>query len=200
MVNVDRDIKKRWMVFALVNLALVVLIFGALLAGFAAYAAVAQRDAVRDGVKGYAEALASLGVDGIRGAMSGNSAMVMDSPEYRFALYTVSGGSVMIETVDEFLERNDPALGGRVGVNALESVGGHDFETYTAYVASPVGDEGTRYYVKAFAACDNLVAALDDISLNSIPFAVAFIVAAVVFSFVWGYIAITGRRSGTSSP
>ena len=39
MVNVDRDIKKRWMVFALVNLALVVLIFGALLAGFAAYAA-----------------------------------------------------------------------------------------------------------------------------------------------------------------
>lgn len=190
MVNVDRDIKKRWMVFALVNLALVVLIFGALLAGFAAYAAVAQRDAVRDGVKGYAEALASLGVDGIRGAMSGNSAMVMDSPEYRFALYTVSGGSVMIETVDEFLERNDPVLGGRVGVNALESVGGHDFETYTAYVASPVGDEGTRYYVKAFAACDNLVAALDDISLNSIPFAVAFIVAAVVFSFVWGYIAI----------
>ena len=59
MVNVDRDIKKRWMVFALVNLALVVLIFGALLAGFAAYASVAQRDAVRDGVKGYAEALTS---------------------------------------------------------------------------------------------------------------------------------------------
>ena len=33
MVGVDRDIKKRWMVFALVNLLLVILIFGALIAG-----------------------------------------------------------------------------------------------------------------------------------------------------------------------
>ena len=96
MVSVDRDIKKRWMVFALVNLLLVILIFGALIAGFGAYVAVEQRDILRDGVRDYAESLASLGVDGIRAAMSGNSALVMDSPEYRFALYTVSGGSVMI--------------------------------------------------------------------------------------------------------
>ena len=190
MVSVDRDIKKRWMVFALVNLLLVILIFGALIAGFGAYVALAQRDEIRDGVRAYASDLASLGVDGIRTAMTGNSALVMDSPEYRFALYTVSGGSVMIETADEFIERNSPVLGGRAGENARETVGGHEFETYTAAVApSDPGDEA-RFYVKVFASCDNLSAAMDQVSVYCIPFAIAFIVAAVVFSFVWGYIAI----------
>ena len=60
MVGVDRDIKKRWMVFALVNLLLVILIFGALIAGFGAYVATAQSSAVRDAVRGYAEGLAAL--------------------------------------------------------------------------------------------------------------------------------------------
>ena len=190
MVSVDRDIKKRWMVFALVNLLLVILIFGALIAGFGAYVAVEQRDILRDGVRDYAESLASLGVDGIRAAMSGNSALVMDSPEYRFALYTVSGGSVMIETEDDFLERNAPTLGGRAGVCVRESIGGHSFETYTAVTTSSQTADDARYYVKAFAVSDSLTQAMDAISINCIPFVIAFIVVAVVFSFVWGYIAI----------
>lgn len=190
MVSVDRDIKKRWMVFALVNLLLVILIFGALIAGFGAYVAVEQRDILRDGVRDYAESLASLGVDDIRAAMSGNSALVMDSPEYRFALYTVSGGSVMIETADEFIDVNRPSLGGRVGENRREEIAGHWFETYTAEVPASDGASESTYYVKVFAPCDSLVAAMDEISLYSIPFAIAFIVVAVVFSFVWGYIAI----------
>lgn len=190
MVSVDRDIKKRWMVFALVNLLLVILIFGALIAGFGAYVAVEQRDILRDGVRDYAESLASLGVDGIRAAMSGNSALVMDSPEYRFALYTVSGGSVMIETEDDFLERNAPILGGRAGVCVRESIGGHSFETYTAVTTSSQTADDARYYVKTFAVSDSLTQAMDAISINCIPFVIAFIVVAVVFSFVWGYIAI----------
>ena len=110
MVGVDRDIKKRWMVFALVNLLLVILIFGALIAGFGAYVATAQRSAVRDGVRGYAEELAALGAEEVRAAMNGGSAQVFGSPEYCFALYTVTSGSVMIETADEFLSINAPAL------------------------------------------------------------------------------------------
>ena len=190
MVSVDRDIKKRWMVFALVNLLLVLLIVGALIAGFVAYVATSQREVLRDGVRDYAEAIASLGVDGVRGAMTGSSALVMDSPEYRFALYTVSGGSVMIETTDDFLERNAPILGGRAGVNTTESVGGHSFETYTAAVMTSDAGAETRYYVKVFAPCDNLNEAMDEVSVYCIPFVIAFIVVAVVFSFVWGYIAI----------
>lgn len=189
MVGVDRDIKKRWMVFALVNLLLVILIFGALIAGFGAYVATAQRSAVRDGVRGYAEELAALGAEEVRAAMNGGSAQVFGSPEYRLALYTVTSGSVMIETADEFLGINAPALGGRAGEGRLETVGGHSFETYTAQTYSSLEGDA-YYYVKVFAPCDSLVAAMDEISVYCIPFVIAFIVVAVVFSFVWGYIAI----------
>lgn len=189
-MNVDRDIKKRWMVFALVNLALVILIFGALIAGFGAYVATAQRDAVREGARDYAHDLAILGAEGVRAAIDGGSALTVDTPEYLFALYTVTGGRVIFETADEFLELNAPALGGRAEESRQENVGGHAFETYTVEVFSEEGNEDARYYVKTFAPCDGLNSALEEISAYCIPFVIVFIVAAVVFSFVWGYIAI----------
>ena len=189
MVNVDRDIKKRWMVFALVNLGLVILIFGALIAGFGAYVATEQRDQLRDGVREYAQELAALGYDELRSVINSNSALTLDAPEYRFALYTVTGGDVMIETSDDFLSNNSPSLGGRANEHRTENVGGHTFETYTVQTF-PSEEDGAYHYVKVFAVCDSLTAALDEISVYCIPFVIAFIVVAVVFSFVWGYIAI----------
>ena len=48
MPRIDRDIKKRWLTFSLINFAIVVLLFGALLAGFAAYAFSAERGELED--------------------------------------------------------------------------------------------------------------------------------------------------------
>lgn len=190
MVRVDRDIKKRWLLFALINLVLILLVFGSLIAGFGVYVATAQQNAVRDGVRAYAEDLAARGVAEIKSTLGESSVALYDSPEYYFALYTVTGGNVMIETADEFIDVNRPSLGGRVGENRREEIAGHWFETYTAEVPASDGTSESTYYVKVFAPCDSLVAVMDEISLYSIPFAIAFIVVAVVFSFVWGYIAI----------
>ena len=188
MVSVDRDIKKRWLTFALINLMLVLLLFGSLMAGFAVYSTTEQRNEMRDGVREFAESLASKGADAIRRSMKGDGALLYDAPEYFVALYTVTGGSVMIETADEFIERLSPALSGRAGVNSAETIGGHDFETYTAAIPSEGGD--VTCYVKVFAACGSLDDAMHKIGIGAIPFAIVFIVIAVVFSFVWGYIAI----------
>lgn len=190
MVRVDRDIKKRWLLFALINLVLILLVFGSLISGFGVYISTEQQDAVRDGVRSYAVGIAALGVAEIKDMLGGSTSALYGSPEYYFALYTVTDGNVMIETADEFIDVNRPALGGRVGENRREEIAGHWFETYTASVIPPDGGSESAYYVKVFAPCDSLVAALDEISLYSIPFAIAFIVIAVVFSFVWGYIAI----------
>ena len=187
MVKVNRDIKRRWLVFALINLVLLLLVFGSLMAGFGVYVSTAQSDAVHDGAKAHAEELGSLGVDGIKSAFA-NVNFFNGSPEYYAALYTVTSNGVMIETADEFIDINRPALGGRVGECRREEIAGHWFETYTAAVAS--SDADASYYVKVFAPSDTLVAAMDEISVYCIPFVIAFILVAVVFSFVWGYIAI----------
>ena len=43
MSRIDRDIKQRWLTFSLINFAIAALLFGALLARFAAYALSAVR-------------------------------------------------------------------------------------------------------------------------------------------------------------
>lgn len=58
MSRIDRDIKKRWLTFSLINFAIVVLLFGALLAGFAAYAFSAERGELEDSAEAYAARLA----------------------------------------------------------------------------------------------------------------------------------------------
>lgn len=87
---------------------LILLVFGSLIAGFGVYVATAQQNAVRDGVRAYAEDLAARGVAEIKNTLGESSATLYDSPEYYFALYTVTGGNVMIETADEFIDVNRP--------------------------------------------------------------------------------------------
>ena len=89
MVRVDRDIKKRWLLFALINLVLILLVFGSLIAGFGVYVATAQQNAVRDGVRAYAEDLAARGVAEIKSTLGESSGALYDSPEYYFATSTV---------------------------------------------------------------------------------------------------------------
>ena len=117
----------------------------------------------------------------------------------RFAASAIIVGALFWRTLRDNFDLSHLAMGAILGVASgsafvVQNIGLDDttpgrnaFLTATYCVMVPFINWAVT---RRRPAANNLVAALDDISLNSIPFAVAFIVAAVVFSFVWGYIAI----------
>lgn len=190
MPRIDRDIKKRWLTFSLINFAIVVLLFGALLAGFAAYAFSAERGELEDAAEAYAASLAALGGEHLRAVCQGDRAYISSDPAFMFALYEVrADGSVGMSSPYDFVLSELPALGGRAGEVRTERVGGHEFVTYTAEVAAGL-------YVKVFGACDALVRAEDAVSIAAVPFSIAFVLIAAVASLVWGYTAIKPIMAG----
>ena len=139
MIKIDKDIKKRWLTFALVNFVLTVLIFGAVLAGFSAYVVMAQRSQLETGALAYAQELASLGKDKLTLITSEDAAYIDENPSFSFALYTVrNDGSIGIASDERFIENNTPVLGGKAGEFAVEEVGGHRFLTVAVAVPMPL--------------------------------------------------------------
>lgn len=192
MIKIDKDIKKRWLTFALVNFVLTVLIFGAVLAGFSAYVVMAQRSQLETGALAYAQELASLGKDKLTLITSEDVAYIDENPSFSFALYTVrNDGSIGIASDERFIENNTPVLGGKAGEFAVEEVGGHRFLT----VAVAVNDS-TNDYVKVFAPFDAVAAANETIKTYCAPFVVLFLLIAAAFSLIWGYLSIKPIMSG----
>lgn len=192
MLKLDKDIKKRWLQFALINFALVTVIFGALLAGFSAYVVTAQQSETENAVREYAQALSSLGADELRAVASGQNTFIEADPSFMFALYTLrDDGSVGIASPYAFLTENTPALGGREETFRTEEVGGHRFLTYTVSAGTSL-----KEYLKVYAPCDAMYAARDKVLRYCAPFVVCFVLLAAVFSLVWGYISIKPIMSG----
>ena len=192
MFKLDKDIRKRWLQFALVNFALVTVIFGALLAGFSAYVVTARQTETENAVRDYAQSLSSLGVAELRRLAAGQSTFIEADPSFMFALYTMrDDGSVGIAAPYVYLTENTPAPGGRTETFRTEDIDGHKFLTYTVSVGTSLGE-----YLKVFAPCDAMYAAREKITLYCAPFVVSFVLIAATFSLVWGYISIKPIMSG----
>ena len=86
MLKPDKDIKKRWFSFAFFNLAFIILIFGALIAGFSVYAVNAQTDALRDDVREYAEMLSTKTRSELEAACEDGLPFEENRPNLSFAL------------------------------------------------------------------------------------------------------------------
>ena len=192
MVKTDKDIKKRWLTFALVTFVLIVLLFGAIFAGFAASVITAQRNELENGMHDYASELRGLGVDELRRVCAEQTVYIDENPSYLYALYTLrDDGSVGIATPSDFLKTNTPSLGGRTEQFRVESVAGHSFLSYTV----AVGTTG-RDYLKIYAPYDAQQSATELVKLYCIPFVVCFVILAAAFSLIWGYLAIKPIMSG----
>ena len=186
MLKPDKDIKKRWFSFAFFNLAFIILIFGALIAGFSVYAVNAQTDALRDDVREYAEMLSTKTRSELEAACEDGLPFEENRPNLSFALYVRrSDGSLGMVSDSAFITDSNPPFEGRLNTFRTEEAGGLSFITYTVM---PEGESDC--YVKVFAANDWLVAADREIRLYCIPFAVCFVVIAAAFSFIWGYVSI----------
>lgn len=192
MFTLDKDIKKRWLTFVFVNLALILLIFGALMAGFAAYVTKAQSGALKDDIKEFAEALAAKTRSELELACENGLPFAEDRPNLSFALYVLrENGSLGMVSNSTFISGCNPELAGRTNEFRSEEIGGLSFITY----AVALGGESDSY-VKVFAADDWLVSAGTDVKLYSIPFILCFVLIAVAFSFIWGYLSIKPIVSG----
>lgn len=193
MVGMDKDIRKRWLRFALINFALVVLIFGALVAGFAVYAVTAQQRILKNSVRDYADELRALGIDEIESmCREGTEAGWREDPAMIVALYTVrDNGSVSLTSRSETIVYYNPALGGKTEVFRSEEIGGYEYLTYTVRV----GETGQNY-LKIFVPYNAAKAAESEIGTVAIPFSVAFVIVAGAFSLIWGYLAIKPIATG----
>lgn len=192
MFKLDKDIKKRWLTFVFVNLALILLVFGALMAGFAVFAFRAQTNALKEDLREFARALASETKDELELACENGLPFEDDRPNFSFALYVRrDNGSLGMTSNSTFISGYNPELAGRLNEFRNEEIGGLNFITLTTAL-----DGETDCYVKVFAADDWLVAANDTVKLYSIPFILCFVLIAVAFSFIWGYLSIKPIVSG----
>lgn len=193
MVKIDKDIRKRWLKFALINLALAVLVFGALTAGFSAYSVTAQRRILKEEIRGYADELLALGTDELESfCRTGGEGGLLGDPFMAAALYTVrDDGSVSLASHSEIIDFYKPALGGRTEEFRKENIGGYEYLTYTVRV-----NGASQTYLKIFAPDDIRAKAEREIAVIAIPFSIAFVIAAVAFSFVWGYLTIKPVATG----
>lgn len=188
MIKIDKDMRKRWLLFTLLNMLILMLVFGALIAGFVAFAANADRRMLEDSVVDYASVLKQYSFKELSDACKGDSYLSVDAnnPGVSFGIYTVRGdGSYSFSSKDVFLSANSPQIGGKADVVNKEDIGGHTFFTYTTAIKDNAGG-----YIKVFAPADFLNAASDYVKVYSIPFAIGFLVLCAAVSLALGYIEI----------
>lgn len=195
MPKIEGDIKKRWLMLALVNMVLLLVVYGAIMIGFGFFAVDADRRMVEDGASAYGEQLAARDVDELLAACEGKgvAAAAIENPNYIYAVYTArSNGGYEIKSNSAFIENAAPVIGGTLRTTQRESINGHEFITYTA----PIAETLNFNYIKIFAPIDASIESERFIGIYSIPFAVAFLIIGVVVSLVWGYIEIKPVMEG----
>ena len=187
MSKIDRDIKKQWILFALVNMVILIMVFGAFIAGYVVFSARAAQNELSDGLAEYAQTLKKYDLQELLAACSDDSGILdADNPQYSFGVYVVRGdGSYGFYSNDDYLVKNNPEIGGKADSIQKMSFASHDFLTYTTAVNGNAGA-----YIKAFVCIDHIQAANENVKLYSIPFVFAFIALCVIIAIALGQIEI----------
>lgn len=187
MPKIDRDIKKQWILFALVNMVLLIIVFGAFIAGYVVFGTQSAEKELKNGLEEYANTLKKYDLQVLMDACSGESGILdADNPSYSFGVYVVRGdGSYGFYSNDAFLVKNSPEIGGKADVVQTMTFASHEFLTYTTAVNDNAGA-----YIKVFACSDHISAANEKVKLYSIPFSIAFIALCVIIAIALGQIEI----------
>jgi len=187
MPKIDRDIRKQWILFALINMMILIVVFGAFIAGYVVFGTGAAERELKKGLEEYAQTLKKYDLQELLVACTSESGNLdANNPSYSFGVYVVRGdGSYGFYTNDQFLAQNAPEIGGKADVVQSMTFASHDFLTYTTAV-----DGNAGAYIKVFACSDHITTGNENVKLYSIPFAIAFVVLCVVIAIAFGQMEI----------
>ncbi len=185
--KIDKDIRRLLITYTLVNMLLLLIIFGALLGGYVAVTAKAGEKAVQNDAGAYASVLKQYTLDEILKMCKGDAVSVeLGNPSYMFGVYSMRGDNTYeFHSKFSFLNVNEPKIGGKSDTFERQSIGGYEFVTYT----TPVKDSAGAY-IKVFAPVDFLTESERMVKIYSIPFVIAFVVLCAVVSLLLGFIEI----------
>ncbi len=184
MIRFDKETKRRFGVFSLINVAVLLVAYGALFICFGFYVSDSGDRAAEKLAREYAEELQGYSYAEL---VSDNAP---ESPYYLYAIYTVRGdGEYELSTPSDFLRELNPFIGGetdKVQIQTFTADDGtsYEFATYTTRLDDPSGERYLKLFVPDRIADETLA----DIGGGSIAFVCVFVVLAVVLALVMGYI------------
>ncbi len=186
-LTIDKDIRKQLLTYIFANMLLLLVVFGALMGGYVAFATQADIKAVEKGVGEYTSFLKQYSLNELIAICDGDVTSVeLQNPTYSFGVYRLrADNSYEFYSKDEFLKANSPRIGGASDTYERQNIGGHDFVTCTTQVKDSVGA-----YIKVCAPVDFQASAIETVKVYSIPFVLAFVVLCAVISLILGYIEI----------
>lgn len=185
-MKLDRETRRRLILFALLEAAVLLVLFGALFAGYTVYTRDSRERAALDLAEDYATSLSSLSYD----ALAEGDAPIGNGCFY--AVYALRGdGEYEMDTPYALLERLKPGIGGQTDAIdrqtfAIDSGGEYTFLTYTTELEAP----DRTCYLKIFipsALADEMLTGAGN---AAVPFVVAFVVIALASAFALGYIQV----------
>ena len=185
-MKLDRETRRRLIVFALLEAAVLLVLFGALFAGYTVYTRDSRERAALDLAEDYATSLSSLSYD----ALAEGDAPIGNGCFY--AVYALRGdGEYEMDTPYVLIERLKPGIGGQTDAIdrqtfAIDGGGEYTFLTYTTELEAP----DRTCYLKIFipsALADEMLTGAGN---AAVPFVVAFVVIALASAFALGYIQV----------
>jgi len=187
MAKLDKNLKKQWLIFTLINTLLLIAVLGAFMAGFVVFSARSTENAMKKGIAEYAATLKKNDLQSLLDACQSESGNLdANNPAYDFGIYVVrSDGSYGFYSKNDYLVKNSPIIGGRSDTCERMTIGSHEYMTYTTAVIDNAGA-----YIKVFVCADFLTEASANVKKYSIPFAIAFAVLCVAMALALGQIEI----------
>lgn len=187
MAKLDKNLKKQWLIFTLINTLLLIAVLGAFMAGFVVFSARSTENAMKKGIAEYAATLKKNNLQSLLDACQSESGNLdANNPAYDFGIYVVrSDGSYGFYSKNGYLVKNSPIIGGKSDTCERMTIGSHEYMTYTTAVTDNAGA-----YIKVFVCADFLTEASANVKKYSIPFAIAFAVLCVAMALALGQIEI----------
>ena len=185
-MKLDRETRRRLIVFALLEVAVLVIVFGALFAGYAAHTRDSRERAAKTLAEGYTARLSALSYDDLK-----DGAGPVESGCF-YAVYALRGdGEYEMNTPYALLEKLNPGIGGVLDTVEMQTIpidGGEEyaFLTYTTKLES---SSETRY-LKIFIPSALADEMLSSAGTAAVPFVVGFALLAIVSAFAMGYIQV----------
>lgn len=139
MIRFDKETKRRFGIFSLINVAVLLVAYGALFICFGFYVSDSGDRAAEKLAREYAEELQGYSYAEL---VSDNAP---ESPYYLYAIYTVRGdGEYELSTPSDFLRELNPFIGGetdKVQIQTFTADDGtsYEFATYTTRLDDPSG-------------------------------------------------------------
>ncbi len=194
MKDMDRETARRLVLFSLIDIAVLIVVFGALFFGYGAYVDDARERAAEDLASDYAQTLAAMPYESL---CDGDVPVGADC---LYAVYARRGdGEYEMNTPSELLAELQPYIGDETGVvreQVFEGSDGaeHKFLTYTVRLDVPSRECLLKIFVPS-ALADEMLA---DIGSSAIPFVVGFVAVAIAVSIALGYAQVKPLLSGYS--